>query len=72
MVAWSLEVLVHTDNWTLEGGQSSEPQASPTMNWFLSMAKMILQEEANPSVVKEPLATIAYLHHPSKWVQYLL
>lgn len=64
MVAWSLEVLVHTNNWTLEGGQSPQPQASATMNCFLSMAKIILQEEANPSVVKELLATM--------WVQCLL
>lgn len=48
MVARSLEIFVHTDKWTLEGGWGPQPQPSPTMNWFLSMTKMILPGASRP------------------------
>lgn len=48
MAARSLEISVHTDKRTLEGGWGPQPQISRTINRFLSMTKMILPGGSRP------------------------
>lgn len=72
MAAWSLEISVHTDKRTPEGRWEPQPQTSKLWTGFSAWLRWFSQEEADPSVVKEPLAIIFYLPHPSKWVQCLL